>query len=141
MAWSRRQILGFVGAASTTGLAGCSSSPFVGGLGFRLRNYTDEDYEARIEISLAGQSVFEQAYRLPSASGADPYVQTEPNAVSNVPKGVSYTVSLFLDGVEARTFTATMDCVDRDSRQMDEEIDIDIGFGGDDTVDMADTQC
>jgi len=34
-----------------------------------------------------------------------------------------------------------MDCTDRDSQQMDEEIDISIGFGGGDSVQIADTQC
>jgi len=137
----RRQFLGSGGLIGLIGLAGCTSVPFVGTLRFRLRNYTDEAYEARIEIRLTGRSGFEQTYDLPSASGTDPSVHTEPTAISNVLKGMTYTVSLFLDGTKVETLTATMNCVDRDEQQVDEEIDITIGFGGNDTVEMADTQC
>lgn len=142
MSWSRRRILQLGSLSTLAGLAGCTSLPLVGTLGFRLRNYTSEAYDARIEIRFAGQTAFEQTYHLPSASGADPYVHTETDAISNVPNGVSYTASLFLNGTESRTLKATMDCTDRDSSQeMDEEIDINIGFGGDDSVEMADTEC
>ena len=141
MPWSRRRILQLGGLSTLAGLAGCTSLPLVGALGFRLRNYTGEAYDARIEIRFAGQTAFEQTYQLPSASGANPYVHTETDAVSNVPNGMSYTVSLFLDGTEIRTLKATMDCTDRDSQQMDEEVTINIGFGGGNSVDMADTGC
>lgn len=138
---SRRQFLTTGGLIGLTGLAGCTSVPFVGTLGFRIRNYTDEAYEARIEIRLTGRPDFERTYDLSSTSGPDPFVHTEPTAVSNVPEGTSYTVSLFLDGTEAETLTATMDCADRDEGQTDEEIDINVGFGGDGAVEMTDTQC
>lgn len=138
---SRRQFLRSGGLIGLIGLAGCTSVPFVGTLGFRLRNYTDEAYEARIEIRVTGRSDFEKTYDLPSVSGADPYVHTESTAISNVPKGMSYSVFLFLDGTEVETLTATMDCVGRDEQQIDEEIDINIGSGGNDTVKMADSQC
>lgn len=141
MPWSRRRLLQLGSLSALVGLAGCTSLPFVGTLGFKLRDYTDEAHDARVEIQFAGQTAFEQTYQLPSASGADPYVHTETNAVSNIPNGMSYTISLFLDGTEMRTLKATMDCTDRDSQQMDEEIDISIGFGGDDSVHMGDTQC
>ncbi|WP_254768962.1 hypothetical protein [Salinilacihabitans rarus] len=66
----------------------------------------------------------------------------EAAAVSNVPAGVTYTVSLFLDGETVQTIDATMDCTDRDEDEMDEELDIAIGFGSDpDSVTIADTQC
>lgn len=141
MSWSRRRTLQLGSLSTLAGLAGCTSLSLVGTLGFRLRNYSGEAYDARIEIRFAGQTAFEQTYQLPSASGADPYVHTETHAISNVPNGVSYTASLFLNGTERRTLKATMDCTDRDSQRMDEEIDINIGFGGGDSVDMADTGC
>ncbi|UPV76427.1 hypothetical protein M0R89_19900 (plasmid) [Halorussus limi] len=141
MSWSRRQILGLGGLSTLAGLAGCASVSLTGTLGFRLRNYTSAAYDATVEIRLAGQTTFERTFQLPSASSADPYVYTETDAVSNIPSGMSYTVSLFLDGTEVRTHEATMDCTDRDSQRMDEEIDINIGFGGDETVEIADTQC
>lgn len=72
---------------------------------------------------------------------SDSIQTTEPTAISNVPKGMSYTASLFLDGTEVETLTATMGCVDRYEQQMNEEIDINIGFGGSSTVKMPDTQC
>lgn len=141
MSWSRRRLLQLCSLSALVGFAGCISLPFVGSLGFRLGNYTGEAHGARVEIQFAGQTAFEQTYQLSSASGADPYVHMETNAVSGIPNGVSYTASLILDGTEIRTLKATMDCTDRDSQQMDEEIDISIGFDGDDSVHIADTQC
>lgn len=141
MSWSRRRLLQLCSLSALVGFPGCTSLPFVGSLGFRLRNYTGEAHDARVEIQFAGQTAFEQTYQLSSANGTDPYVHTEANAVSGIPNGMSYTVTLFLDGTEIRTLKATMDCTDRDSQQMDEEIDISIGFGGGDSVHMADTQC
>lgn len=141
MSWSRRQILQVGGLAVFTGLAGCTSLPYIGTIGFVLRNYTKNDYNARIEIRLAGQIAFKQTYQLPVASGADPYVLTESKAVSNIPNKTPYTVSLFLDGAEVETLKATMDCTNRDSEPMDEEIDIDIGFGASDAVDIDDSSC
>lgn len=139
--WSRRQFLQLGSLSALAGIAGCTSLPAVGTLGFILRNYTSEAYDARIKIQFYEQTAFEQTYQLPAASGADPYVHTETNAVSTVPHGVTYTVSLSFDGTEVRTLNATMDCTDRETQQMDEEIDIAIGFGGDDEVRMADTKC
>lgn len=138
--WSRRQFLQLGGLSALTGIAGCSSLPAVGTLGFRLRNYTSDAYDARITIQFYGQTAFEQTYQLPAASSADPYVHTEPTAVSTVPTGVTYTVSLFLDGTDVQTLNATMDCTDRETQPMDEEISIDIGFGGD-GVRMTDSWC
>ncbi len=129
------------GLAGLAGLSGCASLPFVGTLGFRLRNYTTDAYDARVQIRLYGQTAFDRTYRLPAADPADPHVLTETDAVSNVPSGATYTCSLFLDGVKARSIETTADCTDRESQQMDEEVDIDIGFGGDGGVEMADTEC
>lgn len=139
MSWSRRQILQVGGLSVFTGLAGCTSLPYIGTIGFVLRNYTKNGYDARIDIRLAGQIAFKQTYQLPTASGEDPYVLTEPKAVSNIPNKTPYTVSLFLDGAEAETLKATMDCAHRDSEPMDEEIDI--GFGAGDAVYIADSSC
>ncbi len=138
--WSRRRVLQVGSLSTLIGLSGCTALPFVGTIGFNLRNYMEEPHDARVKIQLYGQTVFEQAYQLPTASGDDPYVQTETAAVTNVPTGVTYTVSLFLDGTEVQTTEATMDCTDREE-QIDEEIDINIGFGSGDAVMIADTQC
>jgi hypothetical protein len=139
--WSRRRVLRLGGLSALAGVSGCTAVPFTGTLGFRLRNYTSEAYDARIEIRFHGQTAFERTYRLPIASGGDPYVHVEADAVSNVPKGATYNTSVFLDGVEERTIEASMDCTDREDQQMDEEISIDIGFGGGDAVEMAETGC
>ena len=141
MNWSRRQVLRLGGLSTLAALSGCTSVPFVGSIGFMLRNYTDKAYDARIQIKIYGQTAFEQVYQLPAASGADPYVHKELDAVSNVPSGVTYVVSLFLDGTEAKTINATMDCTDRETQQIDEEIDINIGFGRNKDVLMADSSC
>ncbi|WP_458208803.1 hypothetical protein [Haladaptatus sp. NG-SE-30] len=85
--------------------------------------------------------MFEQTYQLPAASSADPYIHIEEKAVSNIPSGVSYSVILFLNGSEERTINATMDCMERETQPMDEEIDINIGFGEDDEIQMADSSC
>lgn len=138
--WSRRRILRLGGLSALVGLSGCLET-LTGTVGFRLRNYTSEPYDARIELRLYGQTAFEQTYKLPTKSGPDPYVHVETNAISNVPKGATYTASLFLDGTEEGTIEATMDCTDRETQQMDEELDINIGFGGGDAVEIGETQC
>ncbi len=137
---SRRRVLQLGSLSAFAGLSGCTALPFVGTIGFRLRNYTQESYDARVKIQFHGQTAFEETYPLPTASGDDPYVRIKTDAVSNVPTGLSYTVSLFLDGTEVRTVGATMDCTDRDG-EIDEELDINIGFGRGDAVMIADTQC
>ncbi|WP_152418042.1 hypothetical protein [Haloferax elongans] len=141
MPWSRRHILGLGGLSVLSGFAGCTSVPFVGTIGLVLRNYTENAHDARIEIRVANRVAFEQTYQLPTASEAKPYVVTEADAVSNIPKGMTYTVFLFLDGTEVDTLEATMDCTKRDSHSVEEEVSIDIGFPGEKTVDMADSQC
>ncbi len=137
---SRRQILHLGSLSVLTGLSGCASS-LVGTIGFRLRNYTSTAYNARIKIQFYGRVMFEQTYQLPAASSADPYIHIEEKAVSNIPSGVSYSVILFLNGSEERTINATMDCMERETQPMDEEIDINIGFGEDDEIQMADSSC
>lgn len=136
---TRRHVLRLGGLSALAGLSGCTSVPLVGTLGFRLRNYTDEAYDARVEIRFYGRTAFDHTYRLPAASGADPSVRTETDAVSNVPNGATYSATLFLDGEEAEAISATMDCTDREG--VDEEIDIGVGFGAGDAVTMADTTC
>ena len=139
--WSRRRLVRFGGLAALAGLSGASFSTLVGTIGFRLRNYTTEAYEARVEIDLFGRTAFEQTYRLPSSSDAEPHVRVETNAVSKVPSGASYTASLSLDGTTVRTVTATMDCTNRTNQQIDEELDISIGFDGGDEVEIGESQC
>lgn len=138
--WSRRRVLQVGSLSALNGLSGCTALPFVGTIGFRLRNYTEESHDARVEIQFYGQTAFEQTYQLPTASEDDPYVQTETVAVSNVPTGVTYTVSLFLEGTEVRTIDATRDCTSHKD-ETDEELDINIGFGPGDEVMIEDTQC
>ncbi|SEW27056.1 hypothetical protein [Natrinema salifodinae] len=139
--YSRRRVLQLGSASVLAGLAGWTVLTVTGGIGFRLRNYTSESYEARVTIEFYGRTAFERTYRLPAASGADPFVRTEKNAISNAPNGATYTATLFLDGKAEQTISATVDCTDRDEQEIDEEIDIDVGFGGDDSILMADSNC
>ncbi len=145
--WSRRRLLQLGGLSAVSGLSGCASLPLVGSLGFYLRNYTDKAYKARIEIQIHGRTAFEQTCQLPAAKqlptgkGIEPHVRTETPALSSIPAGVTYSVSLFFDGEETETLDTTMDCTSREDQPMDEEIDINIGFNGNYGVQITDTSC
>lgn len=139
--WSRRRLLQVGSFSAVVGLSGCTSLPFVGTLGFVLRNYTSEAHNAHIEIQLYGRTTFEQTYQLSPAQGGKPHVRIETDAVSSIPAGVTYSVSVSLDGREAESINATMDCTSREGQQVDEELDINIGFGNSRGVQIWETSC